>query len=134
MHAAPRLDNAVDYLDPHLDSHLFSAFSSTNTPSVSSGVAAPVSPLIDGTPSGSSSTGHSNVILGLDEEDLAQREASKRNRNKLAARKCRQKRIDRIAELEQALRSMTEDRDGLRLQLARREAEVEALREMLGKK
>ncbi|KAL6400284.1 hypothetical protein AUP68_15982 [Ilyonectria robusta] len=52
----------------------------------------------------------------------------------MAARKYRQKRLDRIAELEQALADMTGDRDDLRLKLVRREAEVDALREMLGKK
>lgn len=52
----------------------------------------------------------------------------------MAARKYRQKRLDRISELEKALEDMTGERDGLKLQLARREAEVEALREVLGKK
>lgn len=60
--------------------------------------------------------------------------ALKRQRNTLAARKYRQKRLDRISELEKALEDMTGDRDSLKLQLARREAEVEALREMLGRK
>ncbi|KAF7562930.1 hypothetical protein G7046_g1187 [Stylonectria norvegica] len=55
----------------------------------------------------------------------------KRQRNTVAARKYRQKRLDRIAELEKALEDMTGDRDGLRLSLARKEAEVDALREML---
>ncbi|KAF9768090.1 hypothetical protein IL306_014644 [Fusarium sp. DS 682] len=58
----------------------------------------------------------------------------KRQRNTLAARKYRQKRLDRISELEEALAAMTNERDDMRLQLARREAEVDALREMLGKK
>lgn len=60
--------------------------------------------------------------------------AIKRQRNTMAARKYRQKRLDRIAELEHALNDITGERDELRLQLARREAEVEALREVLGKK
>lgn len=60
--------------------------------------------------------------------------ALKRQRNTMAARKYRQKRLDRISELEKALEDMTGERDGLKLQLARREAEVEALREVLGKK
>ncbi|KAF7545953.1 hypothetical protein G7Z17_g8783 [Cylindrodendrum hubeiense] len=57
----------------------------------------------------------------------------KRQRNTVAARKYRQKRLDRIAELEEALAEMTGDRDDLRLKLARREAEVDALREVLGR-
>jgi chromosome segregation ATPase len=60
--------------------------------------------------------------------------ALKRQRNTLAARKYRQKRLDRISELEKALEDMTGERDSLKLQLARREAEVEALREMLGRR
>ena len=58
----------------------------------------------------------------------------KRQKNTMAARKYRQKRLDHIADLEKALGDMTEDRDELRLKLARREAEVDALREMLMKK
>ncbi|KAM4055812.1 leucine zipper domain-containing protein [Hirsutella rhossiliensis] len=57
--------------------------------------------------------------------------AARRRRNTLAARKYRQRRLDRIAELERALGEVTGERDELRLRLARREAEVEALREML---
>lgn len=58
----------------------------------------------------------------------------KRQRNTMAARKYRQKRLDRISDLERALGDMTSERDQLKLQLARREAEVEALREMLSRK
>ncbi|KAL3952460.1 hypothetical protein ACCO45_012403 [Purpureocillium lilacinum] len=58
----------------------------------------------------------------------------KRQRNTMAARKYRQKRLDRISDLEQALGEVTGERDELKLQLARREAEVEALREMLARK
>ncbi|POR31709.1 Purine-cytosine permease FCY22 [Tolypocladium paradoxum] len=60
--------------------------------------------------------------------------AIKRQRNTMAARKYRQKRLDRIADLERALEDVTGERDDLRLQLARREAEVDALREMLARK
>jgi hypothetical protein len=69
---------------------------------------------------------------GGDEE--AEDVVLKRQRNTLAARKYRQKRLDRISDLEKALSDMTGERDDLKLQLARREAEVEALREMLAKK
>ncbi|KAM0427934.1 hypothetical protein ACHAPT_007394 [Fusarium lateritium] len=67
-------------------------------------------------------------------EDESAAVALKRQRNTLAARKYRQKRLDRISELEAALAAMTGERDDMRLQLARREAEVDALREMLSKK
>ncbi|KAF2460242.1 hypothetical protein BDY21DRAFT_270847, partial [Lineolata rhizophorae] len=52
----------------------------------------------------------------------------KRQRNTLAARKYRQKRLDRIAELERALEDVSRERDDLRVQLARRDAEVTTLR------
>lgn len=55
----------------------------------------------------------------------------KRQRNTIAARKYRQKRLDRIKELEDALEAMTQERDELRLKLARQEAETAALREMM---
>ncbi|KAK0385510.1 hypothetical protein NLU13_6690 [Sarocladium strictum] len=70
----------------------------------------------------------------LDPESEGAQAALKRQRNTLAARKYRQKRLDRISELEKALEDMTGERDSLKLQLARREAEVEALREMLARK
>lgn len=55
----------------------------------------------------------------------------KRQRNTLAARKYRQKRIDRIAELEDAVNKLKAEKDELRIKLARQEAETAALREML---
>lgn len=55
----------------------------------------------------------------------------KRQRNTIAARKYRQKRLDRIKELEDALAGVTAERDDLRLRLARQEAETAALREMM---
>jgi hypothetical protein len=66
----------------------------------------------------------------LDEDDAA----VKRQRNTLAARRYRQKRLDRISDLESALSTVSGERDDLKLQLARREAEVAALREMLAAK
>jgi hypothetical protein len=71
---------------------------------------------------------------GDDTPDQGDEEAQaniKRQRNTLAARKYRQKRIDRITELEGELHEMTEERDDLRIRLARQEAETAALRSML---
>lgn len=67
-----------------------------------------------------------------DEEEEAK--TNKRQRNTMAARKYRQKRLDLIADLEKALEDMTAERDALKLQLARKDAEAGALREMLAKK
>ncbi|KAI0517303.1 hypothetical protein F5B22DRAFT_654958 [Xylaria bambusicola] len=57
--------------------------------------------------------------------------ALKRQRNNVAARKYRQKRIDRINELEAELDEVKQERDDLKLRLARQEAEAAALRSML---
>jgi hypothetical protein len=57
--------------------------------------------------------------------------ALKRQRNTLAARKYRQKKLDRIQELEDALREVTSERDDLKLRLARQEAETAAIKEMI---
>lgn len=84
-------------------------------------------------PSPSSSSG-SSLKRKSSPEDEDANVTLKRQRNTLAARKYRQKRLDRISELEAALAAMTNERDDMRLQLARREAEVDALREMLDKK
>jgi len=58
----------------------------------------------------------------------------KRQRNNVAAKKYRQKKIDRIGELENEVESVRKERDELRILLARQEAETKALREMLSLK
>lgn len=57
--------------------------------------------------------------------------AIKRQRNNIAARKYRQKRLDRISELEAEVEDVKQERDDLRIRLARQEAESAALREIL---
>ncbi|KAL1841748.1 hypothetical protein VTJ49DRAFT_6662 [Mycothermus thermophilus] len=64
-------------------------------------------------------------------EDVGPEVLDRRYRNNLAAKRYRQKKIDRIQELEAEVRKVTEERDDLRIRLARQEAEVAALREML---
>lgn len=54
--------------------------------------------------------------------------AEKRQRNNAAARKYRQKFVERIAELEKALAEVSVERDQLKLKLVRSDAEVEVLR------
>ncbi|KAL8365533.1 hypothetical protein RB595_004380 [Gaeumannomyces hyphopodioides] len=56
----------------------------------------------------------------------------KRERNTAAARRYRQKRQDRIRELEEALAEVTKERDELRLRLARQEAQTATLRDLMG--
>nr|POE88234.1 hypothetical protein CFP56_11463 [Quercus suber] len=54
----------------------------------------------------------------------------KRERNTEAARRYRQRKVDQVAELEEALAAMTRERDELKLKLARSETEVDVLRGM----
>lgn len=68
--------------------------------------------------------------LGLEDTD----QVNKRQRNTEAARRYRQRKVDRQTELEEALASMTKERDDLRLKLARSEAEAGVLRGMVSKK
>ncbi|KAK6532371.1 hypothetical protein TWF281_006560 [Arthrobotrys megalospora] len=67
------------------------------------------------------------------EEEDSPEVLDKRFRNNLAAKKYRQKKVDRISELESALAEMTKQRDDLRLLLARKEAEGQVLREVMAK-
>ncbi|KAH6886395.1 hypothetical protein B0T10DRAFT_608060 [Thelonectria olida] len=111
------------------NSSAFSTFAVNLTPAA--GAQSSSSPSDDG--SFSSASGNKRKASSPPEDEVLAKDL-KRQRNTLAARKYRQKRLDRIAELEQALADMTGDRDDLRLKLARREAEADALREMLRSK
>ncbi|KAK3113493.1 hypothetical protein LTR53_009171 [Teratosphaeriaceae sp. CCFEE 6253] len=57
---------------------------------------------------------------------------AKRQRNTEAARRYRQRKVDRVSELEEALSLMTEERDELRLKLAKAETEAGVLRGLVG--
>ncbi|OJJ44449.1 hypothetical protein ASPZODRAFT_135274 [Penicilliopsis zonata CBS 506.65] len=63
-------------------------------------------------------------------EISAEKEAviEKRQRNTMAARRCRRKKEDRLAQLEAQLKAMTAERDSLRLTVARLQGENMALR------
>lgn len=58
----------------------------------------------------------------------------KRHRNKIAARKLRQKRVDQILDLESRLEKMQKERDELRVKAAKWEGEVTILRDLLGRR
>uniref|UniRef100_A0A1Y1ND26 BZIP domain-containing protein n=1 Tax=Photinus pyralis TaxID=7054 RepID=A0A1Y1ND26_PHOPY len=126
----------------HFNHTFFNTSSSApTTAKPASGLHIPTKPKPHGSPASSSSgTGSSKRKYtasppeDLDPDSEEAQVAIKRQRNTMAARKYRQKRLDRISDLETALGEVTNERDELKLQLARREAEVEALREMLSKK
>ncbi|KAJ0304829.1 hypothetical protein COL516b_005605 [Colletotrichum fioriniae] len=87
----------------------------------------------DHSTSGAKRNANGSPMTDLDSIDEDNANAIKRQRNTVAARRYRQKGRDRIAELETALKSVEEERDKLKLQLARKEAEVDALREIMKK-
>ncbi|KAK1676200.1 hypothetical protein BDP55DRAFT_728049 [Colletotrichum godetiae] len=83
--------------------------------------------------SGTKRKANGSPTSDLDSIDEDNANAIKRQRNTVAARRYRQKGRDRITELETTLKGVEEERDKLKLQLARKEAEVDALREMMKK-
>lgn len=68
------------------------------------------------------------------DESLSRGESSrieKRRLNTLAARRCRQRRLDRMKGLEAELESVRRERDELRLRVSKLEGETEALKTLL---
>ncbi|AEO61235.1 hypothetical protein MYCTH_2135800 [Thermothelomyces thermophilus ATCC 42464] len=83
-----------------------------------------------GAPAASSSVAAA-VASAAAPEDVDPEILDRRYRNNLAAKRYRQKKIDRIEQLEKEVTDLKQERDDLRIRLARQEAEVAALREML---
>ncbi|CAP65573.1 uncharacterized protein PODANS_6_10650, partial [Podospora anserina S mat+] len=112
---------------------------STSTPVSASGNLVPglklpssISVTLTGKPKGKSGRKPTKKRPLPEEEDDEDEEVLvKRARNNLAAKRYRQKKVDRIEELEDEVKEVKKERDDLRVELARREAEVKALREML---
>lgn len=82
------------------------------------------------------SNGPSQPKKASNKQPLSAEEAAadKRRRNTLAARRFRQKQQDRVAQLEQALKEVSKERDELKMQVARWEGETVALRAMLAER
>lgn len=70
---------------------------------------------------------------GGDSPESGPSKIRKRQRNTEAARRYRQRKLDRVSELEEALEAMSKERDDLRLKLAKAEAEAGVLRSLVGK-
>lgn len=150
VHTLYPRDPLLDYTDlPLLDTYYQenttsspeSFFSShTTSPSTSHcdvtsmGQLPQASPLIITPPSSGGSSSKRKVSDSEGDSLEDEGKATKRQRNTMAARKYRQKRLDLISDLEKALEEMTAERNELKLQLARKDAEAGALREMLAKK
>ncbi|RAL14174.1 bZIP transcription factor [Aspergillus homomorphus CBS 101889] len=56
----------------------------------------------------------------------------KRRRNKMASRRLRQRQVEHVSDLESRLDRITQERDALRLEMAKWEAEVMVLRKLVG--
>ncbi|KAK4197517.1 b-ZIP transcription factor IDI-4, partial [Triangularia verruculosa] len=110
---------------------------STCTPASASGILVPGLKLpssfvsVTGKPKGKPGRKPAKKRPLSEEEDENEEVLVKRARNNLAAKRYRQKKVDRIEELENEVDEVKKERDDLRVELARREAEVKALREML---
>ncbi|KAI3399492.1 hypothetical protein diail_6754 [Diaporthe ilicicola] len=104
------------------------AVAATAAAVASSGSKSPASSSSDGSPRAAGTSGAGRQPARSQEDPDV---VLKRQRNTIAARKYRQKRLDRIQELEDALESVTGERDDLKLRLARQEAETAALKEMM---
>ena len=70
---------------------------------------------------------------GGDSPESGPSKIRKRQRNTEAARRYRQRKLDRVSELEEALDAMAKERDNLKLKLAKAEAEAGVLRGLIGK-
>jgi hypothetical protein len=64
-------------------------------------------------------------------QDSEEERMEKRRRNTMAARRFRQRKQDHVADLKERLDNVTKERDDLRLQVAKWEGEVMALRKLL---
>lgn len=83
---------------------------------------------------GSASTSQSSPATPPGEEILSHAASSrveKRRLNTLAARRCRQRRADRMKSLEDELERVRKERDELRLRVSKMEGETEALKGLL---
>ncbi|EFQ29635.1 bZIP transcription factor [Colletotrichum graminicola M1.001] len=124
------------FSDPFLSVQLDPTFgSSDNSNSNSPNQPPPLDMSVYATvPSGAPKSHRSSPNSDGRDSEMATPHADKvlrRQRNTIAARKYRQKKVDRIDELESLLKEMTRERDDLRIRLARQEAETEALKSIM---
>lgn len=84
-------------------------------------------------PAGSSShSGSAGVSSKPGSNSTLNSRIEKRKANTLAARRYRQSRLDKLAELESALKATQLERDALKVQVAKLEGETQVLKDMVG--
>lgn len=113
-------------------SHQLQAGRPTPPPSLSN--AGPSSSSKTTSPSIAPRTSRASPSVSDSPEEGGDSRKRKRERNTEAARRYRQRRQDRLEELEEALAAMQKERDELRIKLARSEAETDILRGLMAKK
>lgn len=90
----------------------------------------PVSQIPGSASTSSPPTSQGDEVLGR----ISSSRVEKRRLNTLAARRCRQRRADRMQTLEDELESVKRERDELRLRVSKMEGETEALKGLLTRK
>ncbi|CAI7668624.1 unnamed protein product [Penicillium pancosmium] len=90
----------------------------------------PVSQIPGSVSTSSPPTSQGDEVLGR----VSSSRVEKRRLNTLAARRCRQRRADRMQTLEDELESVKRERDELRLRVSKMEGETEALKGLLTRK
>ncbi|CAI7610192.1 unnamed protein product [Penicillium manginii] len=90
----------------------------------------PVSQIPGSASTSSPPTSQGDEVLGR----VGSARVEKRRLNTLAARRCRQRRADRMKTLEDELESVKRERDELRLRVSKMEGETEALKGLLTRK
>jgi len=96
------------------------------------------SPMISAAPSSKSgseaaSSNHRDTSSNPDSRSSSQPRIEKRKANTLAARRYRQNRLDKLTTLEAELKATQDERDALKVQVARLQGETEVLRDMVRK-
>lgn len=143
----PDVDVAVNDLEYGMTSSTFTSISDTTTndlqgyapslvPSPPHSQAdgqshhSPTSQIPGSVSTSSPATSQGDDILGQSSSSRVE----KRRLNTLAARRCRQRRVDRMKTLEDELEKVRKERDELRLRVSKMEGETEALKGLLTRK
>ncbi|MCJ1282543.1 hypothetical protein MMC26_001866 [Xylographa opegraphella] len=119
-HAPSSFGNATAFEG---DSSIFDSSPSYSTTSMTDLVSAALSP----------KTSINDFSSKLVSSSASRSRVEKRKANTLAARRYRQNRLNMISELESALKETQQERDALKVQLARLQGENQILKDLVGK-
>jgi len=125
---------ATTFPDQHLGSLSFPGEPSAPQSTATSTTVSPLQTTIDSYGSSTRSSPKKRPSTSPSSCSPPEDESNKRQRNTEAARRYRQRKMDRVSELEDALAAMTKANDDLKLKLARSEAEADVLRSLMSKR